>query len=488
MNGGTNIANSSINAGIAVSIPRESTIPFSDEFTGWVALYNVGSFRMTPDGSANAIQITNNSTASQDFTQDELFDGTVDAFILDAPYHIDALYDLSGNGYHITTASTGIVFGTSVYNGKRVLQIPKVNGAWFTGAPGLGGISAFLGYSEYEKATSAFANFDGFVTGNAFTTEAAYCIGNSNQPSLWAGGTFPNDFYQNLSNTISMDQSSLGGFSGARVLSGWKTTNTSSNNLVYCGDRSYSQRQWVGKVGNLALFVGDQTAQRDDAIKHFMSQYGFKTSLPTITNEDSHSQSGFSNPVTISGASIGTPSADRIVAVPFAYRTTINQVPTVTIGGVPATVVTQKSTADLHMFTGVAYALVPTGTTADIVFSSFSGVTANVWFEAQVYSITGASLTGAVSAGDNGANPHSMNLTVSDPGAAIISSATSALGGDDIVWSGVASRDVTRGTLINADQFATATGLLQGNSADMDVAFNGSAEYNVSASVAFPAV
>lgn len=160
-------------------------------------------------------------------------------------------------------------------------------------------------------------------------------------------------------------------------------------------------------------------------------------SLTEIANSTGGSWDSGAGTYTFSGVSIGTAAADRKVIVPFTFER--NTISAVTIGGVTATVesISQAGVAGA----AVAHADVPTGTTADIVFTMSGDPT----FEA----ITTYSLTGAESAavdsnsiGENGTGG-SFSLTTVNGGWVVAASFLRT--GGTATWTG-ASEDYTTTT------------------------------------------
>ena len=163
------------------------------------------------------------------------------------------------------------------------------------------------------------------------------------------------------------------------------------------------------------------------------------------TYASSASQNATVNPVTAAAMPIGAPSADRLVVVCIADIRSTAQPRTIssaTIGGIAATIHAQigNSSGTTGPVLGIISALVPTGTTADVVITR-SGLTQTIVIS--VYTLTGyvsATPTGtntvAVASGDP-----STTINVTGPGVAIGiwcgSSGTTAT----TIWTGLSTKD-----------------------------------------------
>lgn len=102
---------------------------------------------------------------------------------------------------------------------------------------------------------------------------------------------------------------------------------------------------------------------------------------------------------TLSAASIGTADAQRVVIVGISYvNGDTETISAVTIGGVSASILVQSNSALEAVGAGIAAAIVPTGTTADVVVTltgNVTGIGVGVW---ATYDLDAAS---AVATGSN---------------------------------------------------------------------------------------
>lgn len=124
------------------------------------------------------------------------------------------------------------------------------------------------------------------------------------------------------------------------------------------------------------------------------------TSPKLLTYQELKTDTTNGSSFTLSAASIGAASDGRVVIVGISYGSDTGQtINSVTIGGVSASIRVQDGIdGGLYAGAGIAAAVVPTGTTADIdiTFSaSVAGVGVGVW------TATGLSGTTAVDTGSN---------------------------------------------------------------------------------------
>lgn len=164
---------------------------------------------------------------------------------------------------------------------------------------------------------------------------------------------------------------------------------------------------------------------------------------------------------TLTGASFGTAENGRILAVVFGCRENANPT-TATIGGISATVAYKRNTAaSPDTVVGVAYALVPTGTSGTVVINGLSNTKM-----ISVFRVIGAKMNDAVEYSANGATVSGVDVTargglvagsinISESTARTWSNATEA---DDTSFSSggqasrftTASRDLDDGPLSSA--------------------------------------
>lgn len=123
---------------------------------------------------------------------------------------------------------------------------------------------------------------------------------------------------------------------------------------------------------------------------------------------------------TFSSQNLGTASSDRYIIVGIGTRKagTTGQINSVTVGGVSATIVGQtKATGDSNNSTaGMAIALVPTGTTGDVVVTmseAFLRMGISLWSATSLSSIT------PTDSGTSNASDPTDNLNISAGGFAI---------------------------------------------------------------------
>lgn len=134
---------------------------------------------------------------------------------------------------------------------------------------------------------------------------------------------------------------------------------------------------------------------------------------------------------TFAGKSIGTASADRVVAVFIHGRGgTARTVSTVTIAGVSATIVTATNVSSQQP-AAWAYALVPSGTTGDVVVT-FSGSLSRAGIE--LYTITGGPIT--VVDSDTTATSSALTVDVATGGVTLMGASRGA-GTGTVTWTGV---------------------------------------------------
>jgi hypothetical protein len=140
---------------------------------------------------------------------------------------------------------------------------------------------------------------------------------------------------------------------------------------------------------------------------------------PTLTFIGATAAAFSGSVATVTNANIGTAAADRLVVVVFTDGAT-ETAPTVTIGGVTATVHAFASGAN-ESTTGIASLLVTAGTTATIVVTYATG-TVSDGANFKVYTITGLSSTTPVGTGTNWTsttNPISTTVATSSGGVVI---------------------------------------------------------------------
>lgn len=126
-----------------------------------------------------------------------------------------------------------------------------------------------------------------------------------------------------------------------------------------------------------------------------MFMFGGGTYEPVVNNTANIVDSSTSSPVTLSGVSIGSASADRLVVVLLNWRGLPGMVLTgVTIGGVAATEVAAANYAANGDGVGIYTRVVSSGSTCDIVISSSTAAPTGLY--CHVYAIYGLNSTAAL--------------------------------------------------------------------------------------------
>lgn len=166
---------------------------------------------------------------------------------------------------------------------------------------------------------------------------------------------------------------------------------------------------------------------------------------PTITFQQSDEDSGDATQYTFAAQPIGTASATRRVVVTIGTNST-RTVTAVTIGGVSATLDATNTLGGTAHLT-IASAVVPSGTTADVVVTTDGGALA-LGMGIGVWTLSSGSPTGQVATG----NGDPTNLTVATTaGSAVIAVAfTTGVGTAAFSWTNATSR-------FNADVYSTTT-------------------------------
>lgn len=140
---------------------------------------------------------------------------------------------------------------------------------------------------------------------------------------------------------------------------------------------------------------------------------------------------------TFSGVAIGTAAVDRRVHVTaHTFNIGTPTISSITIGGILATINASRSVAG-NTGSAIATALVPTGTTADIVVtwtssSDSTGCHVGVW------SSVGLATSGAYDSDSSVANPQTATLSTLDGGFCIASTAQVVAG--TVTWTNATER------------------------------------------------
>ena len=188
-----------------------------------------------------------------------------------------------------------------------------------------------------------------------------------------------------------------------------------------------------------------------------------------ITNTANANSTADATAYTFSAQAIGTAATDRVVVVGIAARQSgsTETISSVTIGGVTATINSQTTdtTAGMGTIAGIASAVVPTGTTGDVVVTFSSAI---IRCAISVYCLTGASGTTATDTGfDNNSDPGTDTLNITAGGVAIGASYGGVTSITGLAWTNLqenneilAFENANQCTSFAFDNFATTqTGL-----------------------------
>lgn len=147
-----------------------------------------------------------------------------------------------------------------------------------------------------------------------------------------------------------------------------------------------------------------------------------------------------SSPYTFNAQDIGAAAANRLVVVTWSHYAGIASGPTmssVTIGGITATILLQQGDGTSTDNTGIAVALVPTGTTATIVLTTNIGGAA---IGIGVYALYGASATPSQTATDSGLSFTASASISSVAGSAIIAAVGFSGNSYSSAWTNLTGR------------------------------------------------
>ena len=176
---------------------------------------------------------------------------------------------------------------------------------------------------------------------------------------------------------------------------------------------------------------------------------------------------------TISGMAIGSAASDRIICAAINLRAAgnvdQNGLMTVTIGGISAAyaLICCTGLATANFLSCVAWANVPTGTTADLVVDLYN--IDGSWIQAALYRLTGFSTTVQDSGTANGATTLSDTLTSSNGSAVVCAAVGNPNGGNEGTWSGGVTEqyDVD----VDSDYGGIATGTATGSTISPQIVF-----------------
>jgi hypothetical protein len=153
----------------------------------------------------------------------------------------------------------------------------------------------------------------------------------------------------------------------------------------------------------------------------------FHASTPDVSNSTTY---------TFAAQNIGPAASDRVVVVTSESRGSGSSVTivSVTIGGISATVYQRSNAAATSNISAIAFAVVPTGTTADVVITFSAGrLRCNIG----VFSLAGASTTVNDDASDaSTATSHTLSIAVNAGGAVFGSSNNASV--KTSTWTGIA--------------------------------------------------
>lgn len=159
----------------------------------------------------------------------------------------------------------------------------------------------------------------------------------------------------------------------------------------------------------------------------------------TLTHRGTDSAEAAASSYTVSDAALGTAEAGRVVVVGFYVGVSSGQITGVTVGGVSATSASHNSSNSSRLME-IWYAVVPTGTTGDIVVSHNS---TGVRYRIDWWTIHGSTQTTPAAVSDNPPKPATSNtitsssLTVPSGGCAIAVSFhnNNAVTGGETTWT-----------------------------------------------------
>lgn len=139
---------------------------------------------------------------------------------------------------------------------------------------------------------------------------------------------------------------------------------------------------------------------------------------------------------TFSAFSLGAAAADRLILVGFGTRRgAATAISSVTIGGVTATLIqTQRSDSGVVVNVCLAYAVVPTGTTGDIVIN-WSATATRV--RGGVWRAVGLNSSTPIDTGTSTATPPTDTLNTDDDGFAfgVVAAGVSSGAGGSVAWT-----------------------------------------------------
>lgn len=154
-----------------------------------------------------------------------------------------------------------------------------------------------------------------------------------------------------------------------------------------------------------------------------------------VTTQNTTSQG---DPKTFSSYAIGAASASRVVVAVIGWGNAIGRtITSVTIGGVAATLVQASSAAGTANYIGVYYAVVPTGTTADVVIdwdaSGSGGCFCKVFYG---YPVSSTPLDSAVTSAASGGLITASNIQIGVGGVLIAVRSGSGGATAAFAWTG----------------------------------------------------
>ena len=190
-----------------------------------------------------------------------------------------------------------------------------------------------------------------------------------------------------------------------------------------------------------------------------MMSYGAVTKV--LTYLGSNSSITTATTYTVTAAALGTAAADRSIIVAIAGANSSRTISSVTVGGVSATINVQYTEAGDNNVVGIATALVPTGTTGDIVVT-YSGSQASN--QIGWWSATGLTSNAAIATGSSNLPGVSQNGTItltSVAGGFFIGVAGSSGGPATFTWTNATERFDTNASRAasGADALTTTTSI-----------------------------
>ena len=180
------------------------------------------------------------------------------------------------------------------------------------------------------------------------------------------------------------------------------------------------------------------------------------SSTKVLTYVTATDAAGGGSPQTFATVSIGTAAYDRrvILAVAAGGGATVGTVTGITVGGVSATKIVEQLGAGNQTRSQIWIALVPSGTTADIILTYSASVSQ---FGIGVWNATGLSVNTAFASGGSTADPGTATLACTGGGFCVSLAATFNLS-TSLTWTNVTEKyDQVQGTQLTHSGASIAT-------------------------------